>query len=431
MAEQVDKQEQKRQALGSELEDLEKQVEAKQTLLENQVDALDKRMKERLAEIVLRPEETLADLAIIRAALRPSSTTDAPINQTAQPATSLARSRLRVLTDQVNYPKLDESQLKSLLRERFRENQLPGQMIGALHAAFVAGCVPILAGANALQALEIYASLITGNRLLWIPVSPVTLEPGDLFGKADPATKRFIPHPAGLVDLLLDAKSKTDNLYLVVLDGINRAPTNSYLEPVLSCYTSVWSGSSTRNLPIIHPSLVGEGDPYSLISQFNWPGNVLLAATIGEGITIPPARSLWSFATLINVDLYQSEGEILQSRHNSKGNVFYVSTETWKKWQSKAAAIDCTPFSDELAHVREEKIVTRQSEIEICLRFCQGAQIWYDDAKRALEQMMLSCVVPIAVSATKAQALVEMLDKSENGKNFIGNAVNLAAKLIS
>jgi hypothetical protein len=45
--------------------------------------------------------------------------------------------------------------------------------------------------------------------------------------------------------------------------------------------------------------------------------------------------------------------------------------------------------------------------------------------------MMLSCIVPIAVSAKKTKALTEMYGKSENGKTLIGNAVNLAAKLLS
>ena len=60
---------------------------------------------------------------------------------------------------------------------------------------------------------------------------------------------------------------------------------------------------------LFHPSSVEPSDPYRLETQFAWPGNLLLAATLVEGpTTLPVAPDIWSNSVLIQVDLEGAAG---------------------------------------------------------------------------------------------------------------------------
>jgi hypothetical protein len=110
--------------------------------------------------------------------------------------------------------------------------------------------------------------------------------------------RRFVPHAAGLIDVVRAAR-KSEGLFLVILDGINRGATESYLLPLIRAALR-----RTTGISLFHPAALEAGDPYRLDARVEWPKNLLLAATVIEGpTTLPVAPDLWSDSVLIQTDL--------------------------------------------------------------------------------------------------------------------------------
>jgi hypothetical protein len=171
-----------------------------------------------------------------------------------------------------------------------------------LHAAFVAGVVPVIAGNHGYDLLRAYASAVAGGRLLWIPVGSSTMEPHDLLGRFDGVSGRILPSPSGLLEVVRDAK-QSERLHIVVLEGFNRAPTEGYLLPILEAAQAGRSGDMARTIPIASSGLLASDDPYHEMSRLAWPPNVLVACIPTDGsITLPVPPSVWRFLALLDAD---------------------------------------------------------------------------------------------------------------------------------
>jgi hypothetical protein len=174
-------------------------------------------------------------------------------------------------------------------------------MLG-LHAAFVAGVVPVVVGNHGYDLLRAYASAVAGGRLLWIPVGSSTMEPHDLLGRFDGASGRILPSPSGLLDVMRDT-GQSERLHLVVLEGFNRAPTEGYLLPILEAAQAGRSGDMGRTIPIASSGLLASDDPYREMGRLAWPPNVLVACIASDGsITLPVPPSVWRFLALLDAD---------------------------------------------------------------------------------------------------------------------------------
>ncbi|MBS1853931.1 MAG: hypothetical protein JST11_01085 [Acidobacteria bacterium] len=166
-----------------------------------------------------------------------------------------------------------------------------------LHAAFCAHLLPCVGGPRAVELLKAYATVATADRIKVVQVTGTLTEPGDIFGKVDPARSRFVPHAAGLIDVVLAAREST-GLMLVVLDGANRGATESYLLPLVQTALR-----RSGPLALFHPSAVSADDPYKPCSLIEWPENLLLAVTLVEGpTTLPVAPDLLAQSVLIETD---------------------------------------------------------------------------------------------------------------------------------
>jgi hypothetical protein len=174
---------------------------------------------------------------------------------------------------------------------------IPPQTWQRVHSAFAARLLPLLAGPRALDALRAYAHVATGGRMVVVQVTTALTESSDIFGRVDSARRSFVPHPAGLIDVVSAAK-QSDGLMLVVLDGANRGATESYLLPLVRSAVR-----QSNPIALFHPSAVSGNDPYRAQAPIEWPGNLLLAATLVEGpTTLPLAPDLWADSVLIQTD---------------------------------------------------------------------------------------------------------------------------------
>lgn len=183
----------------------------------------------------------------------------------------------------------------------FKGAGLPTAAYQPLHAAFASGLLPVVAGSRAIDALHAYAHVATGGRSLLIQANSALADVQDIFGRV--AQRRYVPHPAGLIDIVRAAR-KSDGLFLVMLDGINRGATESFLLPLMR--TAVRHSGA---IALFHPSAVEPGDPYRMERRIEWPRHLLLAATLVEGpTTLPVAPDVWNDSVLIQMDLEGARG---------------------------------------------------------------------------------------------------------------------------
>lgn len=288
----------------SESAELDAALLAKQHELEAKVASFEQEVTSRLEEIAQRPQTIFADTAIIRAALAPILGRPGAGGSTAVHVRSPRHDRVSAESG----PGEETSHLCDMvavgkaLVEHTNAGELSVYAMLGLHAAFVAGVVPVVMGNHGYDLLRAYASAVAGGRLLWIPVGSSTMESHDLLGRFDGASGRILPSPSGLLDVVRDAR-QSERLHVVVLEGFNRAPTEGYLLPILEAAQAGRSGDVVRTIPIASPGLLASDDPYRELGRLAWPPNVLVACIPSDGsITLPVPPSVWRFLSLLDAD---------------------------------------------------------------------------------------------------------------------------------
>ena len=189
----------------------------------------------------------------------------------------------------------DSAELRRVLSTAFKARGVaPGAAI-RIHSALAAGVLPIVVGPTALLALDAYSHAVCGGHATTLHVGPTLMAPGEIFGRMDHGSGRFIVHPAGLLDLLESATASRGSA-IAILEGINRGPTESYLLPLLQIR------ARRARVPLFHRR---SADPSaSMVSpNLEWPSNLLLAATAVEGPTsLPICRDLLAYSVVVEVE---------------------------------------------------------------------------------------------------------------------------------
>jgi len=277
-----------------------------------------------------------------------------------------------------------------------------------IHAAFASGFVPVVSGARALEALDAYAHVMCGGRQVLVEVTSAIADVQDLFGKLEHGT--FVPHPAGLLDIIRAAREH-EGPYLVVLDGINRGPTESYLLPLLRLVRN-----HKASIPLFHPQAIDPSDAYQSEARLQWPTNLLLAATVIEGpTTLPVAPDVWKDSILAIAD---ADGEFTESTELGD------SSEV----DGASALLDVAPARGQLEWMSEE--LPRLHGNAKRLAGALAAVISDESAQQTA--ITKSIVVPYLASLTNDDERAEeiaRLKKTLNDK--LGEWVSLARRSIA
>jgi hypothetical protein len=329
--------------LGEDIEAKEGRLAALSDKLESATSAFKMELAIRLKRLSESPEEAFAEVTVLRTLL--GMTANAPTVQ--EPASLPPAAAEEQEHDDAGHVHVvtDSREAMKGIRIAFRRDGLPPSVGAHIHSAFLSGAVPIVAGARAYEALAAYASVTAGGRLTWIPISGAAFEPQDLLGRFDPATRTIVPHPAGLLNVLLEARG-SDRIHVVILDGFNRAPVDSYLLPILQCHSDAWTGSRPRSLAIAPPGHVQGPSAYVDVSRVTWAANVLLAMIPATGAGMfPVPEMLWDHAILIDSDglgygasstaPLESEAEQIPSSE--------IGADLWKRWRGSARSSEPGP----------------------------------------------------------------------------------------
>jgi hypothetical protein len=234
------------------------------------------------------------------------------------------------------------------------------------------------------------------------------LDSAELFGRSE--GERTIEHPSGLRDLLEWSHANRELLSLVVLDGISLAPTDGYLVPILTWLSSAWSGADARLFPIGGRS----GDGQRRYSLLRWPSNVLVAATLGEGLaTIPPSVNVWARAAYISL---LPLGHALDFSDREDGDSTasirsYVSTTHWATWRNEVLAGDSTPYRDVLDQLPAEACFARDPGGERLVAALVRLFGSSDESIRdALGATVLARIVPHAAATNVWEVVMPTID---------------------
>jgi hypothetical protein len=378
-----------------------------QDLIVNTGAALEEAFAEKLEELLVRPEKELANIALFRAALRltaqPAPNVTSTVVATHSPA---SRPRELILPD---WPVPDGELIEEemIFRRKLEEAQAAEGVsvaeAGLLHAAFLSGLLPVLTGDGAYATLKNYAQCIAGGRLLWIPVSAAVIEPEDLLGRYDSAMRRFVPHPNRLIDVLLHAQD-SDELFVVVLDGINRAAIDSYLSPLLALLADAWKEKCYRRaLSLLHPGEIESACAYQAAAQLIWPPNVLLAGIWAKGaLNPPPSISFWErVAFIVAKESQATTRGIAQARH-------FVKLETWSHWHQKfhQEAVTSSEINALLERLNSKQTLS-QGQIRTFTKFYTALSKMCESNFDPLLEICACCLMPQMLTSGQEWELVE------------------------
>ena len=386
--EAVTKEARKAAGLRKESEQLQHEVKALRGALSSQVDALEDAVSERVAYLMNKPAEAVAESLLVRAIVEAGDRPRAHLH--VLPASREDTLRIR-----------SAEQLRKAVEGAFTARGLSPTIARVLHAGFLSGVVPVVAGRRSLDALDAYSYCATGGQSLWLPISPTTIDPVDLFGRQSQVSDRFTPHAGGLLDLLLRAE-ETDDLFLVILDGLNRAAVESYLLPVLACYTRRAGEHLRRELPVLHASTVPVGSGYEAAQRLRWPANVLLAGTLVDGSTVLPLpRSLWDDAALVHMGSFELDQTFAGETGRSLSPVTTVSRSMWDSWHAQPPG----PAADGVLNLLHSWGVPTNERVG---RFVEAVCGWGADRNAAAVAAITHIVLPNSVMVGEARRLMDL-----------------------
>jgi hypothetical protein len=139
-----------------------------------------------------------------------------------------------------------------------------------------------------------------------------------------------------LIDVVRAAR-ENEGPFLIVLNGINRGPTESYLLPLIRSLRN-----RTASIPLFHPQAIDPSDPYRSEARVQWPANLLLAATVIEGpTTLPVAPDVWNESILA---VAETDGDFTGP----------IELGELSEVDSSSSLLDSAPASDHLDWISEE-----------------------------------------------------------------------------
>lgn len=391
----------------SELSALDEQLAERRHQFEDQLALADAEITRRIADLIARPGEALAQIGLIRAALGQTQ----PIGRAATAATPAIHPPIGVV--QRGEPQIDDQKELAKMLRRAMGGAGADLSIGVvIHSALLAGLVPLLSGPEALDVLEQYANVVAGGRMLWVNIPPTLLEPADLLGRVDPHSGQFAPHPSGLLDLLLfaDEPEQRDQLFLVVLDGINRSAADSYLQPLLACYRASRCSQEQRGLRIAHPSAFSAGDPYVAAAHLRWPSNVLLAGVLSDGTaTLPLPSSLWADAFFVRLHAPKSPKVSLRGPSSCTA----ISAYQWAAWRTGAESelADGQRTLQDIIEDQEIRLPTKLAR-SFALAYAIHHE-WLGDEGQAASGAVRGTLLPYALATQQLEALRRGLEQRD------------------
>jgi hypothetical protein len=330
-----------------------------QTALTERVAGFDAELSASLSEVAKRPEKMFAELAILRAALQPlNESRDQSDNlgiwqgHNASPSSTPAPIASRILTT--------EEELANQLAKVAFYSGIDLKSLITLHSTFRVGSVPVLIGSNGYDLCHHYASAVSAGQILWVPISPTTVDLEGLFGRYHASVRRIVPQATGMLKAVQQALTSS-SVTMIVLDGFNRAPVEAYLQPILSAASAARFGDNSRVLRVADSEILSSDDPYANVAEFRWPPNLLIACIPSSGTTsLPIPAEMWRYFSVIDTQ-NATASKRFGSDEMALGNLD-LTTVCGSLWASLIAREAVPPDNDDATLMRFASSFTIDNE---------------------------------------------------------------------
>lgn len=348
--------------------------------LESHTQDIDQEIEKRIETIVNKPAGFIAEAAFLKAILPHLSIGKIPKPSNA----NFTGSGIEWNVSDKKISTADE--LKKQIIKAFRTISVEKDVGIGIHAALTAGIMPILSGFNAGAAIDAYAKLACGGRIFRVPISPTSIDFGDLFGRYDENEGAFVGRAGNLLEILEAAKQNPEPA-IVVFEGINKAPTESYFAPVMEAIFF------RKSVPLYFNSNVKQ--------DFEWSENLFPAATIVEGpTTLPLSAGVWSRSMLLNAsNEYSSQLYNTLSEIDKSSELFNLSDN---------AEFDIEHIFEEFPEFGHFKSLAK--------RFINGLERFYDpssenDQARIEKFLVESMILPLVAVIDSDEEMDEAVKK--------------------
>ena len=140
----------------------------------------------------------------------------------------------------------------------------------------LSGLTPVFKGNAVRRALNVFVNYLAYGRCFELPLSPEIISIERLFSIGQSGSVSSL----GILDsAILCAATHRESLFILVLDGLDRAPSQYFLDTLLD-----WYSRGLMNIPsdtLFTQHIQGLQERYSLANDIvSWPSNLLLVATI-------------------------------------------------------------------------------------------------------------------------------------------------------
>lgn len=354
--------------LEKQLVTLRAEIAREQTRADDTIASYESALAERVKSVSAEPARFAAEISLIRAILHqdnraprtPTFVLDLPTSE-----------GIEFLTDQPELPKrlIDAAAATGIQMEHLR----------IFHAVVASGLIPLVRGGHAALLVDTYASVVAGNHLHKVPVTLSMLTPSDCLRE-------------GVLEVLRSSQ-ESQQLHILVLEGVDVSPIDSYLVPLLE-----WYVASTPTAKLV-ARYTDNRDTDSVSHPTSWPRNVLLAGTLSRDTVVFRApTSLWRYA--VQVDAEGAAAILRAPIHpdvrslGGRPSPTTVATNDWFKWRMQAAfasSTDCATLWEAARTIFPLSAFT----LDIWLRLYAQLRAWPVTHADAMRDIACGALLPV------------------------------------
>lgn len=331
---------------------LELTLETQRNQINQTLDEFEQLLNERLNRLVVEPSsvlaEALANNTFLRLVLGRNKQSLNLKSSTLYPKNILAyQIKKGFIFDNPN-------SLLTTYQKRLERADVDKKLAGWTTSTVLAGLVPIFKGSAIRRALNVFTNHLTYGRCFELPLSPEIISIERLFtiGQSGNASS------LGILDTaLLCAASHHEALFMLVLEGLDRAPSQYFLDTLLDWYGQRLIGMPGNNFLSQHLKELWKN--YGLTDEImNWPSNLLLAATVNglaDGFPVSNA----AMGKIVEVDI-EPQGNHLDIHpavldQNARKPVGEVAATQWDEWQKISQDQDVSRMTQQITNIPQNK----------------------------------------------------------------------------
>jgi|GEM_PF-6855681 len=203
-------------------------------------------------------------------------------------------------------------------------------------AIVLSGLMPVFGGSTVRRALDVFVNHVSYSRRFELPLSPEVIGVERLFeiGRTNDEASESVLETA-----LLQAVTHQEALFVLILEGLDRAPNQYFLDTLLAWYTRGRFGTSERG-PLAQRLERLVAQKRLELNANGWPPNLLLVATasgLSDGFAV--SQSVLGQIVEVNLNSVQETADANPEQFDRIASkpAGEIAAKSWKAWYDDAA----------------------------------------------------------------------------------------------